>query len=64
MCGGYRDRWKYLYHVYLRQKKKVPAFFAFIAATVAACFTGMFYKGLQLVAATEATINRFKYSAR
>lgn len=50
MCGGYRDRWKYLYHVYLRQKKKVPAFFAFIAATVAACFTGMFYKGLQLVA--------------
>lgn len=50
MCGGYRDRWKYLYHVYLRQKKKVPAFFAFIAATVAACFTGMFYRGLQLVA--------------
>ena len=35
--------------VYLRQKKKVPAFFAFIAATAAACFTGMFYKGLQLV---------------
>lgn len=31
-------------------EKKVPAFFAFIAATVAACFTGMFYKGLQLVA--------------
>ena len=50
MCGGYRVRWKYLYHVYLRQKKKVPAFFAFIAATVAACFIGMFYKGLQLVA--------------
>lgn len=50
MCGGYRDRWKYLYYIYLRQKKKVPAFFAFIAATAAACFTGMFYKGLQLVA--------------
>lgn len=50
MCGGYKDRWKYLYHVYLKQKKKVPSFFAFIGASVAACFTGMFYKGLQLVA--------------
>ena len=26
MCGGYRDRWKYLYHVYLRQKKRFPPF--------------------------------------
>lgn len=57
MCGGYRDRWKYLYHVYLRQKKKVPAFFAFIAATVAA-----FYRHVLQGAAIGGYLSRQPYA--
>lgn len=30
MCRNYRGRFQYLYRVYYRQKKKYPAFFAYV----------------------------------
>ena len=35
MCRNYRGRFQYLYRVYYRQKKKYPAFFAYVFAAVA-----------------------------
>ena len=49
MCGGYFSRFKYLYKTYFIQKKHNNKFSAFIKAFLIAPFSGMFYKGLQLI---------------
>ncbi len=49
MCRNYRGRFQYLYRVYYRQKKKYPAFFAYVFAAVAAAVTRGVYKGMQLL---------------
>lgn len=58
MCGGYRDRWKYLYHVYLRQKKKGSRLFRLYRCDGG----GVFYRHVLQGAAIGGYLSRQPYA--
>lgn len=49
MTFSFKERWKYLAHVYFYQKKHNSKFVSLIKATLACPFIGMFYKGMNLI---------------
>lgn len=49
MCGNYRERWNYLYHVFYTQKLHWCKFKAFIIATVFATFSKWLYNSIGLI---------------
>lgn len=49
MCGNYRERWKYLYHVFYIQKLHWCKFRAFIVATLFAVISKWLYNSVGLI---------------
>ena len=49
MCGNYKSRWNYLYHIYCQEKKHWGKFVSFLYSTLAAVLTKPFYAGMQLI---------------
>ena len=49
MCGNYRERWKYLYHVFYRQKLHYGKFRSFITATLFGIVSGWLYNSVGLI---------------
>ena len=49
MCGNYRERWNYLYHVFYRQKLHWGKFRAFIVATLFAIISKWLYNSVGLI---------------
>ena len=49
MMGGYRSRWKYLYHVFYRQKLHWGRFRSFIVATLFAPISILCYRAIGLI---------------
>ncbi len=49
MLGNYRQRWKYLYHVFYRTKMHFNKFTSFVRATLLAAVSKFFYKGAGLI---------------
>ena len=49
MCGNYKERWKYLYHVFYIQKKGYSKFKAFVVATPFALISRLLYNGIELI---------------
>lgn len=49
MCGKYRERWKYMYHIFYIQKKGYSKPKAFIAATVVSLFSKYLYNAMGLI---------------
>ena len=50
MCGKYRERWSYLYHVFYIQKMHWCKFRAFIVATLFAVISKWLYNSIGLIA--------------
>lgn len=49
MCGNFRERWNYLYHVFYRQKLHWNKFSAFVVATLFAPISILLYRGVGLI---------------
>jgi len=49
MCGGIKARWDYLAKNYFLKKKHNSKFVSVIKASLIAPFSGLFYKGMQLI---------------
>ena len=49
MCENYRERWKYLYHIFYRQKLKYSKFKSWVIATLFAIISRMVYIGVGLI---------------
>lgn len=49
MCGGFKERWNYLYRVFYRQKLHWGRFRAFFVATVFAPISKRLYRGIGLI---------------
>ena len=49
MCGDYKERWNYLYHVFYIQKKGYSKFKAFIISTLFALISKLLYNGAELI---------------
>lgn len=49
MCGNYKSRWNYLYHVFYRQKLHWGKGKAFIIATLFAIISKLLYSGVGLI---------------
>lgn len=64
MCFGFRDRWKYLYHVFYQQKQGFSKFKAFILASLMGLVTGLGYKSMKVIPSYEdgRLINTIKTS--
>lgn len=49
MCGNYKERWNYLYHVFYQQKLHFCKPVAFTIATLFAVISKMLYNGAELI---------------
>ena len=55
MCGNYKSRWKYLYHVFYRQKMHWGKGKAFIIATLFALISKLLYNSVGLIGTYQDT---------
>ena len=49
MCGNYKERWKYLYNVFYRQKLHYGKLRSFVTATLFAIISGWLYRSVGLI---------------
>lgn len=49
MCGNYKERWNYLYHVFYQQKLHYSKFRSFLIATPFALVSKMLYNWMRLI---------------
>lgn len=49
MCGNYKDRWNYLYHIFYQQKLHYNKFKSFLIATVFAIISKSIYTSVGLI---------------
>lgn len=49
MCGTFKERWNYMYHIFYRQKKKKGKVASFIMASLISPISRIFYRGVDLL---------------